>query len=126
LNILSINGVDIGHLVNVTWGEIAVKSEDSDMDMAGNTNVDIIIVKTLINCTCGLLKWADASIVLGSLDLKAKGGAVVDVTFPDAKKGIFITKEFTLTSMASPSIVNNGGICWDGISFSLEELGGER
>jgi hypothetical protein len=123
MGVLTINGVDIGKLVSMSYALTRIESDESVMDLNGRTNVDYIAEKVKLVCDCILLTQVQASAILNSFDVKVYGGGDCTVTYPDAKLGSNRTANFKVTNISSPTVLMVGAITrWEGLSFTLEEL----
>lgn len=98
-------------ILDIDDGESSVRTSD------GKLNRERIAVKRQIEMAWGVLKWAQISSILQSMD-----GVFFPVTYPDPMTGKYETKTFYVGNRPAPFAVAQGNeVMWSGLKVTLTE-----
>jgi len=124
MTLLTINGLDITGLVTIQWDESTISASGSGRDeVNAEMTIDVITTKVNLPLTFGPLSWAQISEILNKLEENGDGGTDIEVTYPDAKAGKFLTKKFYAQDRSTPVLLADGDdIFWSGSTVTLTEM----
>jgi len=117
--LLKINGIAIAAYpkefsvttMDLDDGDSSVRASD------GTLTRDRIAVKTQIDLSWGVLKWAEISSIL-----KAMESIFFDFYYPDPVIGGYTTKKFYVGNRPAPVAVDNGvDLLWSGLKVTLTQ-----
>lgn len=112
------NGVDVRTPTSFSWDTKEIETSGSGMTLDGLDHSDVLAEKIILK-----YEWSDPTKEEVSAYLQLiKQSRYIEITYPDAETGTYLTKQFKPTNKSAPfRELRVGAILYSSLSFGFEE-----